>query len=300
MTAEGSYPDAPLRGFEWHSDTASAGHHDGSSTGWAHHGITVSSAGEVISFSEDGPTVQFLDADWQITHSWNAPVTAGHCLRALMGPDEERLWIADNGDLAVRRSQGHYEYEPAEGETLHGSVVELTLDGEEVRRIGPPPHLAYLSGSFCPTDMVIDESRLGGSGDIWIADGYGQNFVHRYDQHGNYLATITGESGAGLFIEPHALHIDRRSVTPELWVADRGNSRIQVFDLNGMFLRAVGSGRLVSPSGFVGFGTYLVVAELDARITILDDKDQVVTTIGEQNLPDRGRPGPDAGPLTVT
>ena len=45
-------------------------------------------------------------------------------------------------------------------------------------------------------------------GDMWIADGYGEQYVHRYNKSGDYISSINGEEGqAGPFGGPHALWI---------------------------------------------------------------------------------------------
>jgi DNA-binding beta-propeller fold protein YncE len=163
----------------------------------------------------------------------------------------------------------------------------MTLDGEEIRRLPVPPHPAYGSGRFCPTDVAVNETQCGGDGHVWVADGYGESLVHEFDEHGAWLRTLTGETGLGRFLEPHAVFIDHRKEVPELYVADRGHSRIQVFDLDGTFLRGVGVGELISPGGFAKFGTGLLVAELDARITILGPDDEIVERFGEGTMADR-------------
>jgi hypothetical protein len=83
--------------------------------------------------------------------------------------------------------------------------------------------------------------------------------------------------------------IDRRRCKPELYVADRGNARIQVFDLDGRFQRVVGVGWLTSPSAFAIWNGYLVIAELNARLALLDADDSLVDFVGEDaTAPERG------------
>jgi DNA-binding beta-propeller fold protein YncE len=124
--------------------------------------------------------------------------------------------------------------------------------------------------------------RNGGNGDIWVADGYGANLVHRYSSSGKYLSMISGEEGdAGAFDCPHAIFIDIRKGVPELYVADRSNGRVQVYDADGKWLRVFGEDFLTSPSGFVAYGDMLVIAELNARITICGADDRPRTYLGD-------------------
>jgi DNA-binding beta-propeller fold protein YncE len=137
----------------------------------------------------------------------------------------------------------------------------------------------------------VDEVRFGGAGDIWVADGYGSGLVHRFDDSGRHVSRLSGEEGAGRFTCPHAVFIDRRSgKAPELYIADRGNRRVQVYDLAGRYLRSLGDGFLNSPSGFVQWGEVLIVAELFARLAVLDNADKLIGYIGVDDAA-AGRPG---------
>ncbi len=74
--------------------------------------------------------------------------------------------------------------------------------------------------------------------------------------------------------------IDRRRDEPELYVADRENQRLQVFGLDGEFRRMAGEGLLRRPSAFAISGEKLIIAELEARVAVLDRDDQLVGYIG--------------------
>src|SRR5690606_16022524 len=116
---------------------------------------------------------------------------------------------------------------------------------------------------------------------VWVADGYGMSLVHRYDEHGRYLGSLSGEEGAaGVFDCPHSLWVDTRRAEPELYVADRGNRRLQVFGLDGRYRRTVGEGVLECPCGGVLYGDALVVPELCARLAVLDADDHLVGFLG--------------------
>lgn len=160
----------------------------------------------------------------------------------------------------------------------------MTLGGEVVAELPIPPvdsTLPGVMGQYCPCGSAVDEERFGGNGDVWVADGYGSNVVHRFDKHGNHIAAITGAGGGGQFNCPHAVFIDRRAgKAPELYIADRGNQRIEVYDLDGKYLRSCGAGFLNSPSGFTLWGELLVVAELYARLALLDLDDNLVGYLG--------------------
>src|SRR5262249_38328560 len=86
----------------------------------------------------------------------------------------------------------------------------------------------------------------------------------------------------------HSVFVHRREGRDaELYVADRSNRRIQVFDLDGAFLRSFGNGFLDTPSGFARWGDRLVVAELSGRLAVLDEADELVGYVGAD--PERGK-----------
>ena len=65
-----------------------------------------------------------------------------------------------------------------------------------------------------------------------------------------------------------------------MYVADRGNDRVQIYNLDGTFLRGIDSG-LVTPSVFGHFGDYMVIGELKARLVLLDKADKIIGYIGD-------------------
>ncbi|MEV0291802.1 hypothetical protein AB0H36_47420 [Kribbella sp. NPDC050820] len=263
-------------------------HHSGHTDGWAHHGVVVTSAGEVVTFDEKLPRVLVLGRDGSLVRTFDVDLVEGHGMVLVREGDEELLWISDNGSKRRRRDDGTYE---PDVKPLRGSVAQFRLDGTEVFRLKMPALPVYAAGDYCPTAVAVDEEQFGGGGDIWVADGYGQMVVHRFDNAGTYLMTIDGTTGAGRFTHPHAVYIDRRDATPELLVADRRNKRIQVFDLEGRFVRSFGEDFLVSPSGFAGYGDNLLVTELNSRITILGPDNKPRAFLGHHEPAAQNRPG---------
>ncbi len=272
--------------YEWLEDWADVPSPDEASIGWAHPGIAVTGGGEVVSFHPERPDVMFFGAEGQFLRSWPTRLKEGHGITLVIENGQELIWVADPGKKMRRAADGSYVPDDA---ITEGQVVEFGLDGTEVKCLPRPTHAAYESGTYAPTSVAVVEARHGGNGDVWVADGYGQHLVHRYSADGTYLQTLSGEEGAGRFNCPHAVFIDRRHAQPEVWVADRGNSRIQVYSLDGSFLRVVGQGWLVSPSAFASHEGRLIVAELHARLAVLGPDDELIGYLGDNgevcNLP---------------
>jgi DNA-binding beta-propeller fold protein YncE len=264
--------------YEWIDNWAKVPHGESVRMGWAHHGITVTEAGDVVTFHHGESTVLVFDQHGNLQRSWDSQLTEAHGISVVKEGQSEFLWFADNG-----RKRDHrlgYQY-PATNAPVCGQVAKTTLQGQTVMTLQRPDLPIYREGNYMPTSVAINEQRHGGNGDIWVADGYGQSYVHRYDKSGNYIGSINGEEGrAGRFNTPHGIFIDRRKSEPELYITDRSNSRVQVYDLEGNFRRAFGLGFLTSPSGFVTQDGFLIIAELRARLAITDMDDNLVGYLG--------------------
>ncbi|HLT48215.1 MAG TPA: hypothetical protein VK002_13355 [Rubricoccaceae bacterium] len=223
------------------------------------HGVAVTADGRVVVFRQADPAVVVLEPDGTPSSTWGDRFAGAHGLTLVEEDGRELLWVTDEHS---------------------GEVAKLTLDGETVLALDPPDLPAYRAGRYAPTWVAVHERRHGGSGDVWVADGYGMSLVHRYDADGRYRMSLSGEEGAGRFDCPHAVWVDTRRAEPELYVADRGNRRLQVYDLDGTHKRTVGEGVLECPCTGVRYGDGLVVPELCARLTFLDADDRLVGYLG--------------------
>ena len=146
----------------------------------------------------------------------------------------DNLWVVDKGvHTAVR-------FNPAGYVTLNlGRRPEGPDEPEWYRPLGPdakpPTHVdGYFRG---PTDVAFD-----GDDNVYISDGYTNSRVAKFDKNGNWVKSWgqRGPSGAhanenpGSFNTPHNIGVDRQN---NVYVADRNNRRIQVFDRDGNFVR---------------------------------------------------------------
>ena len=264
--------------YQWNDQWAKLPPSDNAKNGWAHHGVAATGSGEVVTCHPGQPTMMLLDIEGNVKRTWDLPISDAHGITLVEEAGVESIWIADNGR---KRQHGlGYEYPPADG-PFAGQVVKTSLDGEVPSILAKPDIEAYREGNYSPTYAAIHEESLGGNGDVWVADGYGESYVHRFSNSGDYLNSINGEEGAGRFNCPHGIFIDLRKEEPELYVADRANHRVQVYDMEGEFKRSFGDNFLTSPSGFVTDGDLMVVAELRARLAVLDRDDNLVCYLGD-------------------
>lgn len=85
----------------------------------------------------------------------------------------------------------------------------------------------------CPTGVFVTPS-----GEIYVSDGYGNTRIHRFSPDGKLICSW-GELGDGLdqFICPHSVWVDKQG---RVWVADRSNCRIEIFDPEGRLITYIG------------------------------------------------------------
>jgi sugar lactone lactonase YvrE len=138
---------------------------------------------------------------------------------------DDNIWAIDKGsDMVIK-------FNPA-GQVLwvFGRRKE-SADAETRPWENVTPPLPHVDGLFRqPTDVAWDSE-----GNIYISDGYVNSRVAKYDQHGNWVKSWgQNGTGPGQFRLPHALAVDRSN---NVYVGDRSNRRIQVFDTDGRFLR---------------------------------------------------------------
>ena len=262
--------------FEWMADWAELPSGESVARGWAHHGAAFSTEGQIVTFHPAESLVVILTTEGKLVRSFEVPVVEAHGLTLATHGYMQSIWLADNG--RKRDPDQDYDYMP---EPPVGKVIRVSMTGEVELELTAPDISAYQGRLFSPTSAIAFDDRCDGNGDIWVADGYGESLVHRYNKAGDYLQSIDGTKGAGRFDCPHSLWIDTRPGTPELLVADRANGRVQVFDMEGDYIRTIGEGYFDRPTVFADYGENVLVGELNARVTIVGPNDELVGYLGD-------------------
>jgi DNA-binding beta-propeller fold protein YncE len=171
-------------------------------------GIGVDARDNVYVFNRGEHPMMVFDRDGNFLRSWGEGVyPRAHGVH--MGPDQS-IYLTDDSDHTVRK---------------------CTLDGKVLLTLGvagkPAPFMSNEPFHRCT------HTALSPAGEIYVADGYGNARVHKYSPDGRLLMSW-GECGTapGEFNVVHNICCD-----PDGWVyvADRENHRIQVFDGNGKY-----------------------------------------------------------------
>jgi DNA-binding beta-propeller fold protein YncE len=183
----------------------------GNSTGPAY----GASAAQLLEFASDG---RYLREIGHNLYAWSY----AHAVRI---DKEDNIWVMDKGsDMVIK-------FNP-EGRVamVFGRKQEASDEGTgPLKHVRPP--LPPVDGQFRQvTDIAWDPAGNG-----YISDGYINSRVAKVDKNGRWLKSF-GEPGdqPGQFNVPHSIAADAQG---NIYVADRGNRRIQVFDGDGRFLR---------------------------------------------------------------
>jgi hypothetical protein len=195
-----------------------------------------------------------------------------------------------------------------EGEFLYGStlrgqtIVKMRLDGQIVMTIGSaavPDEFKVRNARSNELQLLLTGLDVAPNGDIYAADGYASDYIHRFDKTGKYLASFGGKKAPYGFNTLHKLAIDTRFQPARIIAVDRANNRVVHLSLTGEFLGVVASDLLL-PAALTLSGDTVIVGELRGRVTVLDKAGKVVERIGEnsgdgvgtnQARPESWRPG---------
>jgi DNA-binding beta-propeller fold protein YncE len=182
--------------------------------------VATDSRDRVYVFNRGDHPVAVFDPDGTLLFSWGE----GFFDRP------HGIWIDQDDSVFCTDDLGHtvHKFTP-EGKHLFSLGTKgvpsdtgaTSIDYRTIRYSGPPFHF--------PTNLAPAPN-----GDFYVADGYGNARVHKYSSDGK-LQFSWGEpgSGPGQFHVPHGIAVNRNGI---VYVADRENSRIQLFSPEGQFL----------------------------------------------------------------
>ncbi len=187
--------------------------HRGNTTGPAY----AAAGAQLLEFGPDGKFIREIGHNlyaWSFAHDVKVD-------------RNDNVWVTDKGsDMIIK-------FNP-EGRVVmvFGRKQEASDEGTEPLR-HPKPPLPPIDGLFRQvTDVTWDSA-----GNTYISDGYINSRVAKVDKDGNWIKSW-GEPGnqPGQLNTPHSIAADAQN---NIYVADRGNGRIQVFDTEGNFLREI-------------------------------------------------------------
>lgn len=157
-------------------------------------------------------------------------------------------------------------------------VVKLRLTGETEWVLEYPQESGLYKDAkgFNPCAVTVAPD-----GSIFVADGYGSNFVLKFDKNRKFIKAFGGPGEEeGKFKTCHGIGLDARQDKPLLLVCNRNNNRVEHWDLEGNFVRVIQKG-LRMPAAVYFRGNYAVFPELQGRVTVLDKAGNIVAQVGD-------------------
>lgn len=234
------------------------------------HEMVMDKKGRLIMVTDETKNnIIIYDRSGKLITTWGNEFPGGHGLTLADEGDEEFLFICDP-------------------ET--GRVAKTTLDGQHVLEL-PHPHSIneYESTQvYRPT-----ETAIGPNGDIYVADGYGSQYILQFNSKGEFIRKFGGPgSEDSNFSTAHGVCIDSRDANNiTLLCTSRGHNSFKRFSLDGKYLST-----LFLPGAFVCRAViddsniyagvcwsrlrYLEQTNNSGFVTILDSKDKVISNPG--------------------
>ena len=254
------------------------------------------------------PTLAYqVVPDWpQLPAGWNFRETPG-----IAADGREHVYVIHRGEHPIMEFDGEGRFIQSFGDGLFERPHAIRIDAEgniwtvddgshvvlKMDRLGriqmvlgrwrsstaSPP---YTPGGAAPSsdlrgirdDQIVRFNRptdvaWAANGDIYVSDGYGNSRVVKFSRDGQLLR-IWGTKGTdpGQFNTPHSIAIDKQG---RVYVADRENYRIQIFDSDGTFLQQwshVGApwGLHITPDQFLymadGYNNRILKLNLEGKV----------------------------------
>ena len=168
-----------------------------------------------------------FDANGKLVESWeqhNHLFTHPHGILIDPNDPERHVWVVDDGSEQVFKFTH-------DGKKLVMTLGEFRVKGNDQTHLGGPNGMAFLP-----------------NGDFYVSDGYKNSRIVKFSKEGKYLMEFgkppTGPAGGssanrygpGVFRTPHSVEV---AADGRIFVGDRGNYRIQVFDKSAKYLSEI-------------------------------------------------------------
>jgi peptidylamidoglycolate lyase len=182
------------------------------------HEMVQDSKGRIILLTNEVKNnVIIYDKKGRLINTWGHEYPGAHGLTLFNENGKEVLFICDNSRHQVIKTD------------LDGNVL-MTLDyPKETEKYGKVEE-------YIPTETAIADN-----GDIYVADGYGKDFIIQYDHSGKYIRHFggRGEKEENL-LNAHGICIDKRDKNkPALVVTSRQQNAFKRYTLDGKYLNTI-------------------------------------------------------------
>ncbi|MCF7567192.1 6-bladed beta-propeller [Sabulilitoribacter arenilitoris] len=180
------------------------------------HEMVMDKKGRLLMLTDhEKNNILIYEKSGNLLDSWTLNLPGAHGLTIHDEGDSEYLYITDSS---------------------LGKVLKCTLSGEVILTLNPPNKI----GEYRP-DMSFNptETAIGPNGDIYVADGYGSQFILQYDARGRFIRKFGGASilKEDRFQQAHGVTLDTRDPNnPTLLCSARMKNAFKRFTLDGKYI----------------------------------------------------------------
>lgn len=196
------------------------------------HEMVMDSKGRLIMIGDHtANNILIFDKSGKLLDYWGTQYPGGHGLTINNEGGEDFLYLTDAGWYTNRRGEVGRN---------SGRVTKTNLDGQVIFDIGHPQTIGVYEPdqNFCPTEVAVAPN-----GDIYVADGYGQNFILHYNSKGQFIRKWGGTNNDDPnynFQTVHGVTIDDRDKdNPLLVCCSRMENAYKFFTLDGKHVRTL-------------------------------------------------------------
>ncbi|GAB3648565.1 peptidylglycine monooxygenase-like protein [Echinicola sediminis] len=195
------------------------------------HEMVMDSKGRLLMIGDHTDNnILVFDKSGKLLDYWGTQYPGGHGLTLHNEGGEDVLFISDCGWFMDR--QGKMQRQA-------GFVSKTDINGRLIFHL-PDPHTIGVYKKdmfFMPTEVAI-----GPNGDIYVADGYGSDYIIQYDANGQYIRHFGGHNNedANLNLQnAHGVAVDYRGSEPLLVCTSRTENSFKYFTLEGKYVKTI-------------------------------------------------------------
>lgn len=196
------------------------------------HEMVQDSKGRLIMIGDHtNNNILIFDQSGNLLDSWGHAYPGGHGLTLSKEGGEDFLWIVDCG---------YYQDKYGAGKAQSGQVIKTDLTGRIIFSIGHPRTIGIYKDEerFQPT-----ETAVAPNGDLYVADGYGSDYIIQYNSKGQYIRHFGGRNNANKehnLVNAHGVVVDTRDPkNPVLVCTSREENCFKVFSLDGKYIKRI-------------------------------------------------------------
>ena len=215
--------------------------------------------------NETRNNVLIYDKNGKLLDAWGTEYPGAHGLTLFNENGADVLFICDNA-----RHQ----------------VIKTTIDGRVLMTLDYPKETGLYEK---PEEYIPTETTIAPNGDIYVADGYGKDFIIQYDAQGRYIRHFGGRGeGPEHLLNAHGVCVDTRDqANPCLIVCSRQQNAFKRYDFEGKYLDSIElPGAWVCRPVINGDYLYAAVLQSNSQqwkqsgfVTILDRQNKVVSNL---------------------